>query len=179
MRSWIPIVLAMVTVGCSSSGFVRVGSVTAPAKKEGSHLDVFASEADVKRPFERLCMISGKTGSTLYNDRSTEGAMKRVRKAAWQCGADAVVLTSVDKKGVSLMSWGSSAASAVGIRYTGPAPSTGPLDPGTELYTASGALFGRVVSVQADLVAVALPTGGTVTVTMAQALEMAKNPAKK
>lgn len=127
MRPFVRIGIAttgLFLAGCSSTGYVRVGKSTLPAKPEGCQLEVFAAEADVKRPFEKLCLLDAKTGSTLYNDRSPEGAMKRLRKAACICGADAVIITSMERKGVSLASWGSSSAQGVAIRFLDAATAT-------------------------------------------------------
>ena len=131
---------------CGSTGVVRVGKAQPPPKPDGCPIAVFESEEDVHRPFEKVCVIDAKTGSTLYNDRSPKGAMKKVTVAACQCGADAVVLRRVEKKGVSLASWGSSAMTVLAIRYTTTAP-TDPvyLEPGTKLYAPSGAFYGEVI----------------------------------
>ena len=137
---------ALSLVACGSTGVVRVGKVQTPPKPDGCPIAVFEAEEDVGRPFEKVCVIDAKTGSTLYNDRSPKGAMKKVTVAACQCGADAVVLRRVEKKGVSLASWGSSAMTGLAIRYTTSAP-TDPvyLEPGTKLYAPSGALYGEVI----------------------------------
>jgi hypothetical protein len=105
--------------GDCGKGCVRVGSSDVPAKEEGCPVDVYAAEEDVKKSFERLCIIDAKTGSTLFHNRSSEEAMKRLKKSACQCGADAVIITGLDRE--SLFSggpgWGRSGVKAIGIRY--------------------------------------------------------------
>jgi len=108
-------------VGCGSTGVLPVGNASALPKPEGCQVAVFDSEEDVGRPFEKLCIIDAKTGSTLYSNRSVSGAMKRVNAAACQCGADAVIVKAMGKRGVSAWDWGSSKVSVVAIRFTGPA----------------------------------------------------------
>lgn len=105
-------------LGCASTGIVNTGASTAAPKPEGCPIEVFAGEDEVKRPFERVCLIDAKTGSTLYHHRSPEAAMKRLKKAACQCGADAVILTDLERKGVTWAGWGQSGAKAVAVRYT-------------------------------------------------------------
>ncbi len=117
MKRIVAVTVACLGLGCSSTGYVRVGTTVATPKPEGAPVEVYSTEADVKRPFEKLCLVDAKTGSTLYNDRSPEGAMKRAKNAARICGADAIILTEMDRKGVSLMSWGSSSAKGVAIRF--------------------------------------------------------------
>ncbi|HPA51504.1 MAG TPA: hypothetical protein PLP50_07870 [Thermoanaerobaculia bacterium] len=115
------VIASLALVGCGSTGVLPVGNASALPKPEGCQVAVFDSEEDVGRPFEKLCIIDAKTGSTLYNDRSVSGAMKRVNAAACQCGADAVIVKAMGKQGVSAWDWGSSKVSVVAIRYTGPA----------------------------------------------------------
>jgi hypothetical protein len=104
-------------LGCASTAIVRTGSDTPPPKPDGCAIDVFAAEADVKRPFERVCLIDVETGSTLYHHKTPEAAMKRMKKAACKCGADAVILTDLTRKGVNAWNWGHSGAKAIGVRY--------------------------------------------------------------
>lgn len=146
MKKLAPIVSAIVFTACGSTGVVRVGKTQFPPKPAGCPIAVFEAEEDVGRPFEKVCVIDAKTGSSLYVDRSPTGAMKKVSAAACQCGADAVILRQVQKKGVSLTSWGSSAMTVLAIRYTTAAP-TDPvyLEAGTKLYAPGGAFYGEVI----------------------------------
>jgi hypothetical protein len=102
--------------GCATSGSMRLGA-SAPPKPPGCPLDIYSSEAEVRRPFEMLCLLDAKTGTHLLADRSIEAAVVQVRAEACKCGADAIVVTGVEKEGVTLWSWGHGRASAKGIRY--------------------------------------------------------------
>ena len=106
------------SLGCASTGIVRTGSKTFPPKPDGCAIETFAAEDEVKRPFDRVCVIDAKTGSTIYHNKSPEAAMKRMKKAACECGADAIILTGLDRKGVNAWNWGQSGAKGVAIRYT-------------------------------------------------------------
>lgn len=108
---------ALILAACGSTGVVKLGSSAPAPKPEGCALEIVASESDLKRPFEKVCMIDAKTGSTLYHHRTPEAAMKRLRAAACECGADAVILTGVEKTGVNMMTWGSSETKGIAIRY--------------------------------------------------------------
>jgi hypothetical protein len=44
--------------------------------------------------------------------------MKRLKKSACKCGADAVIVTSVDREPASFDTFGHSGAKGIGIRYT-------------------------------------------------------------
>ena len=115
--------LVLVLVGCGSTGTVRLGSTTARPKGPACPIAILASESDAKGPFEKVCMLDAKTGSTLFHDKSPDGAMKRLTAAACACGADAILLTGVEKTGVNLLTWGSSETKGIAIRYTTPTAS--------------------------------------------------------
>lgn len=118
MKKLVVLVAAsLALVACGSTGVLPVGTAAAVPKPEGCQIAVYDDEKDVGRPFEKLCLIDAKTGSTLYNNRSISGAMKKVNKAACACGADAVIVQKMEKKGVSLASWGSSKVTVIAIRF--------------------------------------------------------------
>lgn len=151
MQKLVLLAAALTLTACGSTGVLHVGTAKAPPKPEGCDIAVFESEEDVGRPFEKLCLIDAKTGSTLYNNRSVSGAMKKVNAAACQCGADAVIVRSVEKKGVSLTSWGSSKASVLAIRFTTALPTDWtPLPVGTRLNDPTGAPHGEVVAAERE-----------------------------
>lgn len=85
-----------VLTGCATTGVVKTGAAAA-ARPADCALDVYASRADVPRPFASVCIVSTESGSTLFNDRSDEGRMQAVREQACACGADAVVIRSMSR----------------------------------------------------------------------------------
>lgn len=91
------LLLALMTVGCASTGVVHVGENDHAPKESSCALDVYASRADVERPFESVCLISTESGSTLFNDRSSSGRMSVVKKQACACGADAIIIRDMSR----------------------------------------------------------------------------------
>lgn len=174
-------------VGCGSTGVLPVGTASAPPKPEGCPIAVFEAEEDVGRPFEKVCAIDAKTGSSLYVDRSPDGALRKVKAAACQCGADAVILKRLEKKGVSLASWGSSSVSVLAVRYTTRSEADPVyLVPGTKLFEPGGALYGEVVETilgkrgldgtVSDQVEVRKTNGARVWISLADALKLRAEP---
>lgn len=110
--------LAFCVLGCASSGSIPVGSGVAKPKPENCAIEVYAAEADVKRPFERLCVIDARTGSGLFEDKSPEAALAHAKREACRCGADALILTGMKRQGVTWTAWGKSEVKAFAIRFT-------------------------------------------------------------
>jgi hypothetical protein len=114
-------IIVLFMAGCGSTGVVRMTTVDMLPKPEDCKLDVYDSEADVKREFVVLCRIDVETGRTLFHRHSIEAAMDRLRPKACECGADAVILLDVKKQGaLSSFSagYGYSNLKVKAIRYT-------------------------------------------------------------
>ncbi len=123
MRFRFGLALAITTLGCGHVGVTRLGAGSpATPKPGGCKLDVYTSEAEVKRSFEALCLIDATRGTA----NSMEGAIDWTRDDAWQCGADAVVFMSGSVGGI----FHRAEATVKAIRYTGPysapVPAPGP-----------------------------------------------------
>lgn len=91
------LVLSILASGCSSTGVLQVGSQDYSPRAENCSLDIYSNREDIKQEFEAICVISSESGSTLLNDRSQQGRLNVVRKKACECGADALVLTRVNR----------------------------------------------------------------------------------
>lgn len=50
---------------------------TATPKPETCVLDVYKDESKIHRPYEALCLIGSKTGTTLFADKSVHGAIQQ------------------------------------------------------------------------------------------------------
>jgi hypothetical protein len=115
------LIVALLMVGCGSTGVVRMTTADISPKPKDCNLDVYDSEADVKRKFVVLCRIDAETGRTLFHRHSMEAAMDRMRPKACECGADAVILLDAKKQGaMSSFSagYGYSNLKVKAIRYT-------------------------------------------------------------
>ncbi len=116
MRLGILCVLCL--AGCASVGTVPVGDKQVRAKPADCQLDVFGAEADVKRPFEVVCLINSETGTTLFHRHSIEAAMEKLRPKACSCGADAIVIVDAEKHGMNWTGYGKGEVKVKAIVYT-------------------------------------------------------------
>ena len=114
---------ALCLTGCGSVAVMRMTSANAPPKPPDCQLEIFGSEADIKRPFEVLCLIESKTGGTIFDRHSVEAALEQLRPVACKYGADALLLIDMNKEGPmdSFSSgWGRAMVKAKAIRWTKP-----------------------------------------------------------
>jgi len=88
-------------LGCATADVTTLKS--APPKHEDCDIDLFASEKDIKRPFETVCLITANTGSSVFEDRTMNGAISEIRPKACACGADAIVLMNGESGGWNAM----------------------------------------------------------------------------
>lgn len=115
MKRLLPLVI-LVLVGCSAVGVTPVNP--GPAKPYDHPIDVYTSEAEVKRPFEVCCLIDSRTGTTLFHSKTAAAAINKAKAAARKQGADALIVLSADTEGLSFASWGQGKALIKAIRYT-------------------------------------------------------------
>jgi len=92
--------------GCGGGpNMVYVGNVKAKSKGSGCAMPIYEKEADVEKPFEKLCIVTPAPAKTVADVRPD------LQKAGCTCGADAVVITNIvvqEKKAV---------VTAAGIRF--------------------------------------------------------------
>lgn len=103
--------------GCGGGGgtsVARVSDVKVPSKSSSCQLTIYQKEADVTRPFEKLCIITAEPTKTVQD------AYDDLRKAGCKCGADALVITDVRAEGKKAI------VTAAAIRYVGDAPAPAP-----------------------------------------------------
>lgn len=100
---------------CASVDVVK--TKTLPPKAENCTLEVFFEIAAIKKPYEVACILGSSTGTTLFADRSVEHAVELAKPEACKCGADAILIDSVSKTGMSLTGYGQGSASIKAIVY--------------------------------------------------------------
>lgn len=100
---------------CASVGATQLQS--ARPRADDCKLDVYSSETEITRPWETVCMIDSRTGTTAFADKTASAAIKNAKPKACKCGADAIVIQSMDTEGVTLVTWGKGKAIVKGIRY--------------------------------------------------------------
>ncbi|GHB79594.1 hypothetical protein [Persicitalea jodogahamensis] len=100
---------------CASSGIQKVKNF--PAKEAGCLIDFYTEEKEVAKKYVLFCLIDSKTGSTLFDKKTTASAIDLSKRKACECGADAVVLVSSDRKGTSFWSWGDAYVVVKAVKY--------------------------------------------------------------
>lgn len=105
-------------LGCASVGVTRLAGQMPPAKPANCHLDIYTDSTKITRPYEELCLIDSRTGTTAFHRRSAAEAIRQARPAACRCGADALIIGGVQTKGMSMAGWGMGTANIKAIRYT-------------------------------------------------------------
>jgi len=107
------LVSAVALVACRHAAVTRLAS--APPKPSGCQLQLFASEAEVGRPFEALCLVDTELTTTLLRPVDPAAVAETARGQACQCGGDALIVTKPDAgtpEGIPMV--------VKVIRFTGP-----------------------------------------------------------
>lgn len=71
---------------------------TAPARPLDCDLEIFATEAEVPKKFETLCLVEAHTGTGLMHDRTAAGALAHAKPKLCECGADAAIIVEAQSK---------------------------------------------------------------------------------
>ena len=111
----ITLILCFLSFSCASVGVNSL--MYYPAKSRNCHLDLYTHTGDIQIEYEEICILYSETGSTLFSTKTYEQAIELAKPKACRCGADAIVVASVEKIGVSLFTWGEGRAKLIGIRY--------------------------------------------------------------
>jgi len=113
------ILILVLSVGfLSACASVNVSTVkVAPPKSDGCAMDIYNSKSEVKRPYESICILTAETGTSLFDDKSVQGAINLARPKACACGGDAMFVEQASAQGASLISWGKGTALVNVIRY--------------------------------------------------------------
>ena len=117
MRAILAIIMMAAMTGCSTVGVTRLKD--AERKPSDCKLEIFTDAAMVKRPFEELCLLDSRTGSTAFHDKTAAGAIENAKADACACGADAIIVGGMGSTGAGYGSWGNGTAFLKAIRFTG------------------------------------------------------------
>lgn len=101
--------------GCASVGSTQLKP--SEPKAPNCQLDIYSSKEEIKRPYESVCVIDSRTGTSAFDDKSAAGAIRLSKPKACQCGADAILIEQMDTEGMTFMTWGKGKAIVRGIRY--------------------------------------------------------------
>lgn len=105
----------LVLSGCSSVGSTQLKQ--AESKPPNCELDIYSGKDEIKRPYEAICLLDSRTGTTAFHKKTASAAIENAKPAACACGADAILVEQTDTNGVTLMTWGQGKAVLRGIRY--------------------------------------------------------------
>lgn len=115
MRQVLYLVL-LVAAGCSNVGVTLIKP--GPAKPSDHPIDIYTSEAEVKRPFEACCLIDSQTSNSLFSSKTAAAAINKAKYYARKHGADALIVMNAATDGPSWFSHGRGTAMLKAIRYT-------------------------------------------------------------
>jgi hypothetical protein len=110
------IFLVVVMSACGSVGVTKLkASLPRPSDCD---LQIYSSAAEVGRQFEVVCLIDSLTPSNAFADRTAAGAINRAKPFACECGANGMIVESLNTQSTTAFGWGSGTAILKAIRYT-------------------------------------------------------------
>ena len=81
---------------CAGTSVMQLKVV--PARPLDCKVDIFASDSEVPKKFETLCVVEAHTGAGWIHDKTASGALEQARPKLCECGADAAVLVDATSK---------------------------------------------------------------------------------
>lgn len=109
------LVSCTVLAGCARTK-VTISQYAEP-KVKACAIQVFSTEEEVTKPFKVLCTIDSKTGTNAFSKKTVQQAVELAKPKACQCGADAIIVTSAEKEGVSFSNYGYGQATIKAIKF--------------------------------------------------------------
>ena len=88
-----------------------------PPKSRNCKLDVYTIEEAIQKEYEEICILDSETGTNLFSKKTYAQAIELAKPDACLSGADAILVTSVEKVNANMISWGKGRAVLTGIRY--------------------------------------------------------------
>ena len=106
--------------GCSTVGVTMIGdNPVYPAKPDDCDIKVFMGDKNISRKYVEVCMIDVKTGTTIFDDTSIQGAIKNAKPKACEAGCDAIIIKTASTQVVAINGRASSKTIVVGIKFVG------------------------------------------------------------
>ena len=102
---------------CTTVGVIQTGKVQEPRGKKCG-LDVYSSEKEIIRPFQVVCLIDVKTGTSLGHNTTGAGAVNYARPYACKCGADGLIILRATQEGDGFFIPKTGVANVKAIKYT-------------------------------------------------------------
>jgi len=107
--------IAMLFASCASVGVTPVK--VAAEKQRNCPLEVFTSEAEIKRPYEVVCLIDTQKKAAL-GESSVADAIAASKPAACKCGADGIWIVTGSVQSANMFNYGSAHTILKAIRFT-------------------------------------------------------------
>ena len=114
------LVVTLISTSCTTVGVTQMKN-DIKAKPENCKLDIYSDEKEINRPFEVVCLIDAKTGTSVFHDTSGPGAINEAKPAACRCGADGILVMGMGISGDGFWIPKTGNATLKGIRYKGEA----------------------------------------------------------
>lgn len=109
--------LGFTTYGCATVGVTQL-KPDIVRKAHNCPLEIFTAEKDISKPFEVVCLLDSRTGTSAFADKTAAGAINEARPKACECGADGMLIQHTDTEGMTLATWGQGKAIIKAIRFT-------------------------------------------------------------
>jgi len=110
------VLFALHASGCTTIGVMEMKSDLI-FKASNCKLDIFSSEKEIEKPFEVVCLIDVKTGTSAFHDTTGPGAINEARPAACKCGADGILVMQMGISGDGFLIPKTGNATIKAIRY--------------------------------------------------------------
>lgn len=107
--------LCLVITGCASTSVVPLSKKSYAVKPGDCALDVFQSDASVKRPYAEIALITHKTGTGLGWSKDANSILNSMKAKACSVGADALILKNIVEGSYGVAGNGNASA----IAYSG------------------------------------------------------------
>lgn len=94
------LIVPLFITGCAGATITTLKPST--PRPENCEIEVFGSEAEIKREYESLCLVEAQTGTAVFDDRTLGGAIAVAKPKLCECGAEAAVIMAGRSAGDSL-----------------------------------------------------------------------------
>lgn len=96
MRKILFLLPVLQLIACAGSSVMRLK--VAPSKPLDCKVDIFASESEVPKKFETVCLVEAYTGTGLIHEKTAAAALEEAQPELCKCGADAAIIIDATSK---------------------------------------------------------------------------------
>jgi len=117
MLKLILVCFAFTLCGCLKVGVTRLGQATFQEKAD-CNIEVLPSKDAVQRPYVEACLLDTTSGGPPISPGTAAKAIENAKYYACQCGADALIINSIQTYPHGILDWGGGGAILTAIKYT-------------------------------------------------------------